>query len=190
MAGLATYRKKRPFEAPPEPRGKRGRAGHTDVMPNHAARRLHYDRRLQLGGVMTSWAVTLGPRPVPGEKRLAVAVEDHPLAYNTLEGTIPQGDAARGMRKGCLSFRLDSDKLQDDRHLVRVCRQPGETRDNWFLIKRHDAAARRAQDKDILREQPLSVKSDRSMEEIAQGRKTRKRSKRQSGKRKTSKRRR
>ena len=78
---LKTYRTKRRFDVTPEPR---------------AARRLHYDLRLELDGVMKSWAVTRGPSLVPGEKRLAVHVEDHPIEYNTFEGTIPKGQYGGG----------------------------------------------------------------------------------------------
>jgi bifunctional non-homologous end joining protein LigD len=188
MAGLATYRKKRRFAVTSEPRGKVKRAGRAYVIQKHAARRLHYDLRLQLGGVMKSWAVTRGPSLVPGEKRLAVQVEDHPVDYNTFEGTIPQGeygggtvmiwdrgswepegDAERGLEKGHLSFRLDGAKLHGGWHLVRMRRRPGEKRDNWLLIKQDDEAARSARDEDILEAAPLSVRSGRSMEEIAEG---------------------
>jgi bifunctional non-homologous end joining protein LigD len=186
MADLRSYNAKRRFGFTREPRGKLGKAGHAFVVQKHAARRLHYDLRLQLDGVMKSWAVTRGPSLVPGEKRLAVQVEDHPIAYNTFEGAIPQGeygagtvmvwdrgrwqpegDPEKGLRKGHLSFRLKGKKLRGGWHLVRMRRRPGEKRDNWLLIKQHDEDARRARDKDILAEQPLSVKSGRTMDEIA-----------------------
>ena len=190
MAGLATYRKKRRFAVTKEPRGKRAsRRGHAFVVQKHAARRLHYDLRLQLGGVMKSWAVTRGPSLVPGEKRLAVQVESHPVDYNKFEGTIPkgeygggtvmvwdrgtwtpEGDAEHGLKKGRLSFRLTGKKLRGGWHLVRMRKRGGEKRDNWLLIKQRDAAARKPRDKDILESAPLSVKSGRGMEEIAQHR--------------------
>ena len=89
---LQTYWTKRRFGITPEPRGKTGkRGGNAFVIQKHAATRLHYDLRLELDGVMKSWAVTRGPSLVPGEKRLAVHVEDHPIEYNKFEGTIPQG---------------------------------------------------------------------------------------------------
>jgi bifunctional non-homologous end joining protein LigD len=188
MAGLAHYRAKRRFGVTKEPRGKVGRRGHAFVIQKHAARRLHYDLRLQLDGVMKSWAVTRGPSLVPGVKRLAVQVEDHPIAYNRFEGTIPQGeygggtvmiwdrgrwqpegDAHQGLAKGHLSFRLAGKKLHGGWHLVRLRPRPGEKRNNWLLIKQRDAAARSPRDKDILKQQPLSVKSGRSLEEIATG---------------------
>ena len=91
--GLKTYRAKRRFGVTSEPKGKLARnRGNAFVIQKHAARRLHYDLRLELDGVMKSWAVTRGPSLVLGEKRLAVQVEDHPVAYNKFEGTIPQGE--------------------------------------------------------------------------------------------------
>ncbi len=188
-SGLKTYRAKRRFGVTAEPKGKVARKrGHAFVIQKHAARRLHYDLRLELDGVMKSWAVTRGPSLVPGEKRLAVQVEDHPIAYNKFEGTIPEGeygggtvmiwdrgrwepenDPHKGLAKGHLSFRLDGEKLSGGWHLVRMHRRRGETRDNWLLIKQHDAAERSAKDKDILEAKPLSVASGRSMDEIAKG---------------------
>src|SRR4051812_3217191 len=177
MAGLRTYHAKRNFGVTAEPRGKvTRRARHEFVIQKHAARRLHYDLRLELDGVMKSWAVTRGPSLVPGEKRLAVQVEDHPIEYNKFEGTIPQGeygggtvmiwdrgtweaenDPHKGLAKGHLSFTLDGDKLHGGWHLVRLHRRPGERRDNWLLIKQHDETERSASDQDILEEMPLSA---------------------------------
>ena len=188
-SGLKTYRAKRRFGVTAEPKGKVARKrGHAFVIQKHAARRLHYDLRLELDGVMKSWAVTRGPSLVPGEKRLAVQVEDHPIAYNKFEGTIPQGeygggtvmiwdrgrwepenDPHKGLAKGHLAFRLDGEKLSGGWHLVRMHRRRGEKRDNWLLIKQHDAAERSAKDEDILEAEPLSVTTGRSMDEIAKG---------------------
>jgi bifunctional non-homologous end joining protein LigD len=187
MAGLKTYHAKRRFGVTAEPKGKVAKKrGHAFVIQKHDATRLHYDLRLELDGVMKSWAVTRGPSLVPGDKRLAVQVEDHPVEYNTFEGTIPEGeygggtvmvwdrgtwtpeiDPRKGLAKGHLAFTLDGKKLQGGWHLVRMHRRPGEKRDNWLLIKQHDDAERSARDKDILEEKPLSVASGRSMEEIA-----------------------
>ena len=210
MAGLSTYKAKRRFNVTKEPRGKVGKRGHAFVIQKHAARRLHYDLRLQLDGVMKSWAVTRGPSLVPGDKRLAVQVEDHPIAYNRFEGTIPQGeygggtvmvwdrgrwapegDPQKGLAKGHLSFQLKGVKLHGGWYLVRMRRRAGEKHDNWLLIKQRDEAARSARDKDILKEQPLSVKTGRSLEEIAQhkhkAKSTKRKAKRNTTKRKKRK---
>jgi bifunctional non-homologous end joining protein LigD len=188
-SGLKAYRAKRRFAVTAEPKGSVARThGNAFVIQKHAARRLHYDLRLELDGVMKSWAVTRGPSLVPGDKRLAVQVEDHPIAYNKFEGTIPEseygggtvmiwdrgrwqpeGDPHKGLAKGHLSFTLDGEKLGGGWHLVRMHRRAGEKRDNWLLIKQHDEAERSARDKDILEEEPLSVVTGRTMDEIANG---------------------
>jgi bifunctional non-homologous end joining protein LigD len=187
--GLQLYRKKRKFDVTPEPRGVAARTkGNQFVIQKHAARRLHYDLRLELDGVMKSWAVTRGPSLVPGEKRLAIHVEDHPIEYNTFEGTIPQGeygggtvmiwdrgrwhpegDPHAGLKKGHLDFRLEGDKLHGRWHLVRMHGRAGEKKEPWLLIKSKDEAARSAKDPDILEDEPLSVVSGRSIPEIAEG---------------------
>jgi bifunctional non-homologous end joining protein LigD len=184
---LQTYHAKRKFSATPEPRGRaKRRKGQRFVIQKHDASRLHYDLRLELDGVMKSWAVTRGPSLVPGEKRLAVRVEDHPIEYNAFEGTIPQGqygggtvliwdrgnwapegDAARGLAKGRLDFTLDGEKLHGAWHLVRMRGRNGEKRENWLLIKGRDDAARGERDPDILEAAPDSVVSGRSLDEIA-----------------------
>ncbi|HXW42276.1 MAG TPA: DNA ligase D, partial [Xanthobacteraceae bacterium] len=187
--GLETYRKKRQFDVTPEPRGRRGAAGgHRYVIQKHAARRLHYDLRLELDGVMKSWAVTRGPSLDPGEKRLAVQVEDHPIEYNTFEGTIPEGEYGGGtvmiwdrgrwtpegdphqaLAKGHLVFDLEGEKLRGRWHLVRMRTRDRERRENWLLIKGKDAEARGPRDEDILKEKSRSVATGRSIEEIAAG---------------------
>jgi bifunctional non-homologous end joining protein LigD len=184
---LQAYHAKRKFSATPEPRGREARRkGHAFVIQKHAASRLHYDLRLEHDGVMKSWAVTRGPSLVPGEKRLAVRVEDHPIEYNTFEGIIPEGqygggtvmiwdrgtwepegDPARGFEKGHLDFTLDGKKLHGAWHLVRMRGRPGEKRENWLLIKARDAGARGERDPDILEDEPNSVVSGRSIDEIA-----------------------
>ncbi|MCW5694928.1 MAG: DNA ligase D [Pseudolabrys sp.] len=189
MAGLKAYHGKRRFGVTAEPKGKVARKrGHAFVIQKHAARRLHYDLRLELDGVMKSWAVTRGPSLVPSEKRLAVEVEDHPIDYNKFEGTIPQGeygggtvmvwdrgtwspegDPHYGLKKGHLAFDLDGGKLQGHWHLVRLHKRAGEKRNNWLLIKSDDEAARTAKQPDILEEADFSIKTGRSMDEIAQG---------------------
>jgi bifunctional non-homologous end joining protein LigD len=186
---LQVYRRKRKFDVTPEPRGRTVRGkGDQFVIQKHAARRLHYDLRLELDGVMKSWAVTRGPSLVPGEKRLAIEVEDHPVEYNSFEGTIPQGeygggtvliwdrgwwhpdgDPHAGLRRGQLDFTLDGEKLRGRWHLVRMHRRAGEKKQPWLLIKGKDEAARTARDPDILEKAPRSVVSGRSIDEIAEG---------------------
>jgi bifunctional non-homologous end joining protein LigD len=183
---LETYRKKRDFARTAEPRGRKARAdGHSFVIQKHAATRLHYDFRLELDGVLKSWAVTRGPSLVPGEKRLAVHVEDHPLEYGDFEGTIPKGeygggevivwdrgtwepigDPHRTYKKGKLDFELDGEKLHGRWHLVRMRGKRGEKRENWLLIKGDDEAARDPGDTDILIEAPQSVKTGRDVKEL------------------------
>ena len=173
-SGLNTYRAKRRFGVTAEPKGKVARKrGNAFVIQKHAARRLHYDLRLELDGVMKSWAVTRGPSLVPGEKRLAVQVEDHPIAYNKFEGTIPQGeygggtvmiwdrghwepenDAHKGLAKGHLAFGWMA-KSSAAVGIVRMHRRRGEKRDNWLLIKQQDAPSARQKRRTYLRRSRL-----------------------------------
>ena len=194
MAGsIELYNKKRDFTITSEPPGKKAkRAGSSFVIQKHAARRLHYDFRLEMDGVLKSWAVAKGPSLVPGEKRLAVHVEDHPLDYGGFEGTIPEGqygagsvilwdrgtwipdgDPHKGYAKGHLDFTLEGEKLKGRWHLVRMRGKPGEKTDNWLLIKSEDEAARDESEPDILEEQPRSVKSGKSISQIAGDKKAR-----------------
>ena len=186
---LEIYRKKRKFGVTAEPRGRKGRrAGNQYVIQKHAARRLHYDLRLELDGVMKSWAVTRGPSLDPNEKRLAVHVEDHPIEYNSFEGTIPageygggtvmiwdrgrwipQGDPEKGYAKGHLDFVLEGQKLHGRWHLVRMRSRDRDRHENWLLIKGKDEEARGRRGEDILGEEPLSAATGRSMDEIAAG---------------------
>ncbi|QDA36909.1 DNA ligase D (plasmid) [Paracoccus liaowanqingii] len=185
---LETYNSKRNFGTTPEPRGDAGDPGEGDryLIQKHAARRLHYDLRLELDGVLLSWAVTEGPSLIVGEKRLAVQTEDHPLAYGDFEGTIPQGqygagnvilwdsgrwkalaDPRKGLAKGHLEFEIEGGKLGGRWHLARMARKPRDTRDNWLLIKAEDAFARRKGDPDILDERPESITSGRLVEDLS-----------------------
>ena len=185
---LDRYRDRRRFDRTPEPEGSAGAApgGDAYLVQKHAARRLHYDLRLEMDGVLRSWAVARGPSLVPGERRLAVHVEDHPLEYGTFEGTIPKGeygggtvilwdrgrwspigDARKGYAKGSLDFELHGEKLRGRWHLVRMARRRGDKTDNWLLIKGDDAFARGRDDPDILVERPASVATGRLVEEVA-----------------------
>src|SRR5438045_8270428 len=157
---LAKYNAKRDFAKTKEPTGKPGRAeGNSFMVQKHAASRLHFDFRLELDGVLKSWAVTKGPSLNPEDKRLAVRTEDHPLSYATFEGTIPKGqygggtvmlwdegtwepkgDPRAGLQKGHLSFTLHGERLKGDWDLVRM--HGDEKKENWLLIKAKDAEAR------------------------------------------------
>jgi len=183
---LESYRKKRDFALTPEPKGGRIRkGGNSFVVQKHAARRLHYDFRLELDGVLKSWAVTRGPSLVPGERRLAVHVEDHPLEYGEFEGTIPKGeygggtvilwdrgswtpigDPRQGYAKGHLEFTLHGEKLGGNWHLVRMRGKRGERHENWLLIKADDGFARSADAADILMERPESVRTGRLIADV------------------------
>jgi bifunctional non-homologous end joining protein LigD len=185
---LETYRRKRNFSRSPEPEGggEPTKPGFRFVIQKHAARRLHYDLRLELDGVFKSWAVTEGPSLMPSEKRLAVEVEDHPLDYGNFEGRIakgeygggtvlvwdrgewsPIGDPHAGLAKGHLEFDLLGEKLGGRWHLVRMRRKAKEKQANWLLIKADDAAARVAGTPEITEEMPRSVVSNRTLEMIA-----------------------
>ncbi|WP_088344511.1 MULTISPECIES: DNA ligase D [Rhodomicrobium] len=187
MATLAPYRKKRDFKTTSEPRGKRAKseAGDSFVIQKHDARRLHYDLRLEMDGVLKSWAVTKGPSLVAGERRLAVHVEDHPLDYGDFEGTIPKGEygggtvivwdrgrwtpignAKKGFAKGHLDFELHGEKLKGRWHLVRMARKPRDRNENWLLIKGDDEHAREETEPEITEERPESVKTGRGVAEV------------------------
>lgn len=198
---LAEYRRKRDFTKTREPAGgttatskraprkRRAPALHF-VVQKHAASQLHFDFRLELDGVMKSWAVPKGPSYDPSVKRLAMEVEDHPIEYNTFEGTIPQGeygggtvmlwdrgtyeaengggvDALReGYARGDLKFVLRGERLQGAWVLVRMKRAG---RPQWLLIKHRDEYATRKGD--VVEGVTTSVTTGRTMEEIAAGKK-------------------
>ncbi|AGB75670.1 MULTISPECIES: DNA ligase D [Rhizobium] len=187
---LETYNRKRDFSRTTEPRGRAGKkkiaiSGNSYVIQKHDARRLHYDFRLELDGVLKSWAVTKGPSLIVGEKRLAVQTEDHPLEYGDFEGTIPKGeygggtvivwdkgswtplgDPHKGLAKGHLEFELHGKKLGGRWHLIRMAGKPREKRENWLLIKGEDEAARPEGAADILEERPESAKTGRIIDEV------------------------
>jgi bifunctional non-homologous end joining protein LigD len=191
---LARYRSMRDFDVTSEPSGDGSNAGHHTrenalpfVIQKHAATRLHYDFRLGWNGVLKSWAVTKGPSYVPGDKRLAVQVEDHPMDYGGFEGIIPKGqygggtvmlwdrgtwephgDVDEGLQKGSLKFALHGEKLKGKWALVRMGgRAANESKPNWLLIKEHDEEERGAADTPITEEAPDSVVSGRTMDVIA-----------------------
>src|SRR3954453_13521342 len=165
---LVRYRAKRDFTRTAEPKGgpttrPAAQGGLRFVVQKHDARRLHYDLRLELNGVMKSWAVTRGPSLDSADKRLAVEVEDHPLEYRTFEGTIDDGygpgtvmvwdqgtwepapeieDATTALAKGNLKFILHGERLRGGWDLVRMKPRPRERQPQWLLIKRHDAEER------------------------------------------------
>lgn len=176
---LQRYKAKRDFARTPEPAGEVGRAAKTleFVVQKHWASRLHYDFRIELDGVMKSWAVPKGPSLDPGDKRMAVEVEDHPLDYARFEGTIPpsqygagkvivwdkgvwapQGDPHAGLRRGNLKFELVGHKLRGRWALVRM-KTRDEKKPAWLLIKERDAFARPAQAFSVVDAAPDSVAS-------------------------------
>jgi bifunctional non-homologous end joining protein LigD len=185
---LTEYKKKRNFRATPEPAGKvKKTKGHSFVIQKHAATRLHYDFRLEMEGVLRSWAVPKGPSLDPGEKRLAVHVEDHPIDYGDFEGIIPkgqygggtvllwdrgtwtpEGDAVADYKKGNLKFRLDGEKLHGRWVLVRMGgRNQEEGHENWLLIKEKDDTAVPGSDDAVVQQYPDSVATGLSLEQIA-----------------------
>ncbi|HET8609161.1 MAG TPA: DNA ligase D [Burkholderiales bacterium] len=180
---LERYHHKRDFGRTPEPRGRvsRSKAGHSlgFFIQRHHARALHYDFRLELDGVLKSWAVPKGPSLDPADKRLAIRVEDHPYDYGSFEGTIPpgqygagevvlwdrgtwapEGDAHDGLRKGHIKFALKGEKLNGRWALVRMGR-PDSKKENWLLIKEHDDQAREGKAARITEREPDSVAKPR-----------------------------
>ena len=174
---LQRYTAKRNFETTPEPQGVRAKKGKalSFVIQKHWASRLHYDFRLEWGGVLLSWAVPKGPSFDPKEKRMAIHVEDHPVSYGGFEGTIPPkqygagtvivwdrgswepaGDPQEGMASGKLVFRLHGEKLAGLWELVRIAK-PGDKQDPWILFKKRDEWARPLADYDVLAALPDSV---------------------------------
>jgi len=192
MAGpdtLDEYREKRDFSRTPEPPGEREAAAHpVFVIQKHAATTLHYDFRLEAGGVLKSWAVPKGPSTNPKEKRLAVPTEDHPIDYADFEGVVPEGSygagtvlvwdrgtyqnltekdgekigVAEALERGHVSFRLEGEKVRGGYALTRFRTGKGEA---WLLVKMDDAEADPA--RNPVATEPGSVVSGRTIEEIA-----------------------
>ncbi len=192
MASLSTYRAKRNFGVTAEPRGKVARGkGYRFVIQRHAATRLHYDLRLEFDGVYRSWAVTKTPSLDPAVRRLAVEVEDHPIEYGTFEGIIPKGqygggtvqlwdtgtwtplsdDPAGDLEKGHIKFEMHGKRMKGRWVLVRMRdrdeRHGRTVRHNWLLIKEDDDEAHRGRGGDALEKEVTSVKTGRTLEEIA-----------------------
>ncbi|WP_299785114.1 DNA ligase D [uncultured Marivita sp.] len=186
---LAHYNTKRNFSRTSEPRGQVGerRSKRRFVVQKHAASRLHYDFRLEWNGVLLSWAVTKGPSPDPGEKRLAVRTEGHPLDYGDFEGTIPKGeygggtvmlwdtggwvpqeDFEQGLSEGKLKFTLQGQRMKGGWTLVRMRGKPKDKRENWLLIKERDDYSDDDPDA-FTKGKAISVKTGRTMAQIGDG---------------------
>jgi bifunctional non-homologous end joining protein LigD len=186
---LARYNAKRDFAKTAEPAGTLAPGnGNSFVVQKHDATRLHWDFRLELNGVLVSWAVTRGPSLDPGEKRLSVRTEDHPLSYGSFEGTIPKGeygggtvmlwdrgtwasvkgkDPVKTLAEGHLHFVLDGERMKGEWLLIRLKPRGKERNENWLLRKIDDAEAGGT---DVLTETALtSVSTGRTMQEIAEG---------------------
>jgi len=187
VVSLERYRAKRDFDKTPEPKARAAAAeaeGHLFCVQQHAARRMHFDLRLQFGDVLKSWAIPQGPSLDPRVRRLAVHVEDHPLDYARFEGVIPKGaygagrvivwdlgswvpmgDPEEGYRKGTLKFRLLGEKLKGGWTLVRTKGGP-RAGDNWLLIKERDLEARPEAEGNVCAERPKSVLSGRTVDAL------------------------
>ena len=187
---LGAYNAKRDFARTAEPAGTLAPGeGNGFIVQKHDATRLHWDFRLELDGVLKSWAITRGPSLDPNEKRLAVRTEDHPLSYATFEGIIPKGEygggtvmlwdrgtwapikgkSAKDLEKGHLHFVLDGERMKGEWLLIRLKPRAKEKRENWLLRKIDDAAAGGT---DTLTDEALtSIATGRTMAEIAEGKK-------------------
>lgn len=184
--GLEDYRKKRRFSETPEPAGRKSKSERREpifVVQKHDATRLHYDFRLEVDGVLKSWAVPKGPSLDPSVKRMAIPTEDHPMEYASFEGVIPKGNYGAGpvivwdegtyktrhedetmeggLRKGRISFCLNGHKLRGGFTLRRFRNDDGA----WLLIKMDDEFADR--ETDVTRARPESVRSGKKIEEVA-----------------------
>ncbi|MCK9274130.1 MAG: DNA ligase D [Syntrophales bacterium] len=184
---LKKYRR-RNFTKTPEPEGSvhSTESGYLFVVQKHRARRLHFDFRLEMNGVLKSWAIPKGPSLDPAEKRLAVHVEDHPVEYGSFEGTIPRGeygggpvmiwdrgawepvgDPEKDYRKGRLKFYLHGKRLHGLWTLAQMKGRAGEEGKNWLLIKHRDDEALSGDEAEIVESEKSSIVSERSMDEIA-----------------------
>ena len=192
--GIETYNKKRDFKLTSEPKGKKGRGGRSKtggdsfVVQKHDASRLHWDFRLEMDGVLKSWAVPKGPSIDPDDKRLAVRTEDHPLAYADFEGTIPKGEYGGGtvmlwdqgrwipeagkdpkktIEEGHLHFALEGERMKGEWVMFRLKGRAGEKAENWMLKKVTDDFT--GPGEALVERHVTSVTTGRSMAEIAAG---------------------
>lgn len=184
---LRKYKEKRDFKATPEPRGKKLTSDHEliFVIQKHAASHLHYDLRLEMHGVLKSWAVPKGPSLDPSVKHLAIEVEDHPLEYGGFEGVIPkgqygggavmvwdggvwecEGDPIKAYQKGDITFHLYGKKLHGAWKLIRIKGKANDDKTNWLLFKLKDKYASKT--KNIIEAKPLSILTKRSIQKIAE----------------------
>lgn len=188
MGDLSDYQNKRDFGSTGEPKGKgagKNSSRRTFTVQGHDASSRHYDFRLELDGVLKSWAIPKGPSNDPSEKRLAVQVEDHPLDYADFEGVIPEGEYGAGpvmvwdrgtwepegddkpkdqIKDGELKFTLYGEKLKGSWVLVKM---KGRGEDNWLLIKHKDQRATRQAKDPLVERKPKSVKSGKTLDEVA-----------------------
>src|SRR3954465_14933388 len=188
---IATYNRKRDFTKTQEPRGRRLKGqGDSFVVQKHEASRLHWDFRLELDGVLKSWAVPKGPSLDPNEKRLAMRTEDHPLDYGGFEGTIPAGeygggtvmlwdegrwipdprkDPSKTIEEGHLHFTLEGERMKGEWVMFRLKPKPGEKAQPWMLKKVTDDFADPDDGDALVDNCVTSVTTGRTMAEIASG---------------------
>jgi bifunctional non-homologous end joining protein LigD len=188
---IETYNRKRDFTRTKEPKGRKLKGkGDSFVVQKHEASRLHWDFRLELDGVLKSWAVPKGPSLDPDDKRLAVRTEDHPLDYGDFEGVIPKGeygggtvmlwdkgrwepepgkDPSQTIEEGHLHFTLEGERMKGEWVMFRLKGRPGDRQEPWMLKKVDDQFARPDEGEALVEQCVSSVTTDRSMAEIAAG---------------------
>jgi bifunctional non-homologous end joining protein LigD len=188
---IETYNRKRDFSKTKEPKGRKLKGkGDSFVVQKHDASRLHWDFRLELDGVLKSWAVPKGPSLDPGDNRLAMRTEDHPLDYGDFEGTIPKGeygggtvmlwdqgrwipepgkDPSKTIEEGHLHFALDGERMKGEWVMFRLKPKPGEKAEPWMLKKVTDDFAKAEEGDALVEDCVTSVTTGRTMAEIAAG---------------------
>jgi bifunctional non-homologous end joining protein LigD len=189
--GIETYNRKRDFTRTAEPKGRRLKGkGNRLVVQKHDASRLHWDFRLELDGVLKSWAVPKGPSLDPDDKRLAVRTEDHPIDYGDFEGVIPKGeygggtvmlwdsgrwipepgkDPSKTIEEGHLHFSLEGARMKGEWVMFRLKGRSGDRQEPWMLKKVDDDYARPGEGEALVEDCLTSVATDRTMAEIAAG---------------------